>query len=366
MPRRTSCSSPSTRCAPTRCRRTAGRRRRRTSIGWPSHGARFTFAHAHAVVTLPSHTIDPHRPAALRARHARQQRLPRPAGHADAGDAPQGARLRDRRLRRRLSADQALRPDARLRRLRRPDARDARRDRGRRCRSAAPTSSCRARVDWIGQQQSAVLRAGCTSSTRTRPTSRPTISRAQYGAQPYYGEVAFVDRALGPLFDRLATLPRPTLVIVTADHGESLGEHGELTHGMFAYEATLHVPLIVARVDAGRAAAARRRRHRRAGPPHRHRRRPCSTRSARRPIATLPGDRRCAPVIARRRARDRPDVFRVDDLQPGARLGAAARRARGARRSTSTCRSPSCTTWPPIRRKRSNLAAGAARSRRRC
>ena len=69
--------------------------------------------------------------------------------------------------------------------------------------------------------------------------------------QPYYGEVAFVDRALGPLFDRLATLSRPTLVIVTADHGESLGEHGEMTHGMFAYEATLHVPLIVARVEPG-------------------------------------------------------------------------------------------------------------------
>ena len=55
-----------------------------------------------------------------------------------------------------------------------------------------------------------------------------------------------------PLFDRLAALPRPTLVIVTADHGESLGEHGELTHGMFAYEPTLHVPLIVARVAPGR------------------------------------------------------------------------------------------------------------------
>ena len=55
--------------------------------------------------------------------------------------------------------------------------------------------------------------------------------------------MAFVDRALGPLFDRLAALRslRPTLVIVTADHGESLGEHGELTHGMFAYEPTLHV-----------------------------------------------------------------------------------------------------------------------------
>src|SRR5262249_50818559 len=38
--------------------------------------------------------------------------------------------------------------------------------------------------------------------------------------------------------------PAP-LVIVTADHGESRGEHGELTHGLFCYESTLHVPLMV-------------------------------------------------------------------------------------------------------------------------
>jgi Tfp pilus assembly protein PilF len=37
-----------------------------------------------------------------------------------------------------------------------------------------------------------------------------------------------------------------TLIVVTADHGESLGEHGEATHGLFGYEATLRVPLIVA------------------------------------------------------------------------------------------------------------------------
>ena len=35
-----------------------------------------------------------------------------------------------------------------------------------------------------------------------------------------------------------------TLVVIAADHGESLGEHGERTHGLFAYDATLHVPLI--------------------------------------------------------------------------------------------------------------------------
>ncbi len=87
------------------------------------------------------------------------------------------------------------------------------------------------------------------------PYKPPADLAATYAAQPYDGEVAFVDRALGPLFDRLTTLSRPTLVVVTSDHGESLGEHGEMTHGMFAYEATLRVPLIVARIEPGSATA---------------------------------------------------------------------------------------------------------------
>ncbi len=57
---------------------------------------------------------------------------------------------------------------------------------------------------------------------------------------------------------------RPTLVIVTGDHGEGLGDHGEATHGVFAYEATLRIPLIVAQLGgasgvrraAGRGAAS--------------------------------------------------------------------------------------------------------------
>ena len=66
----------------------------------------------------------------------------------------------------------------------------------------------------------------------------------QYRDNPYLGEVAAVDKAL---FDALASINKPqTLFIVTSDHGEALGDHGELTHGLFAYEATLRVPLIVA------------------------------------------------------------------------------------------------------------------------
>ncbi|MEO0650192.1 MAG: sulfatase [Planctomycetota bacterium] len=64
----------------------------------------------------------------------------------------------------------------------------------------------------------------------------------------YDGEVAYVDRELGRLFAALdrAALLDDTLVIVTSDHGESLGEHRYyFEHGLYAYEATVGVPLIV-------------------------------------------------------------------------------------------------------------------------
>lgn len=64
---------------------------------------------------------------------------------------------------------------------------------------------------------------------------------------PYDGEIAFVDRELGRLLAGLDAEARDrTLVLVTADHGESLGQHGEDTHGVFVYDATLRVPLLLA------------------------------------------------------------------------------------------------------------------------
>jgi tetratricopeptide (TPR) repeat protein len=63
----------------------------------------------------------------------------------------------------------------------------------------------------------------------------------------YDGEVAAADDALAPLLDPLLARGRSgrTLVVLTADHGEGLGEHGEATHGLFAYESTLRVPLLL-------------------------------------------------------------------------------------------------------------------------
>jgi arylsulfatase A-like enzyme/Tfp pilus assembly protein PilF len=81
--------------------------------------------------------------------------------------------------------------------------------------------------------------------------------KSRYAGNPYAGEVATADAALAPLLaDVRAISDRPTLVIVTGDHGESLGEHGELTHGLFAYESTLRVPFIVAQVGGQRTETA--------------------------------------------------------------------------------------------------------------
>ncbi len=66
------------------------------------------------------------------------------------------------------------------------------------------------------------------------------------GRHPYEGEIAYVDHELKRVFNELKkhNLRRKTVVVITSDHGESLGEHGEGTHGMFLYNATMHVPLI--------------------------------------------------------------------------------------------------------------------------
>jgi arylsulfatase A-like enzyme/Flp pilus assembly protein TadD len=85
------------------------------------------------------------------------------------------------------------------------------------------------------------------------PYRPPPPFDQQYADSPYHGEVAYTDSALGDLLSAAtaASGARPTLVILTGDHGEGLGDHGERTHGLFAYEATLRIPLIMAQLPAG-------------------------------------------------------------------------------------------------------------------
>ncbi len=77
------------------------------------------------------------------------------------------------------------------------------------------------------------------------PYDPPEEWRTRFPDDLYLGEVAYTDAALRPLLDAITkTTPSP-LLIVTGDHGEARGDHGELTHGLFTYEATLHVPLLL-------------------------------------------------------------------------------------------------------------------------
>lgn len=62
----------------------------------------------------------------------------------------------------------------------------------------------------------------------------------------YDGEIAYTDSWIGVLIKKLKEMKLydHTLLVLTGDHGEALGDHGEDTHGIFLYDATLHVPLI--------------------------------------------------------------------------------------------------------------------------
>ena len=79
------------------------------------------------------------------------------------------------------------------------------------------------------------------------PYQPPPEFRARAGGNPYDGEIAYADAQVGRLLElvRKRGLESSTIVAAAGDHGEGLGEHGEDTHGMLAYDSTLHVPLIL-------------------------------------------------------------------------------------------------------------------------
>jgi len=78
------------------------------------------------------------------------------------------------------------------------------------------------------------------------PYKPPRKFSEKYKSQPYDGEVAFADEQVGKLLRRLDKrgLRNNTLIVLTSDHGEALGEHGEKTHGLFLYRPTMRAPLI--------------------------------------------------------------------------------------------------------------------------
>ena len=98
---------------------------------------------------------------------------------------------------------------------------------------------------WMNKQTSSRFFAWIHLFDPHDPYNPPEPFRSLYSGSPYDGEVAFVDRLVGEIVSLLQSKYSNATIIFTADHGEALGEHGEQTHGLFLYDASLHVPLIV-------------------------------------------------------------------------------------------------------------------------
>ena len=79
------------------------------------------------------------------------------------------------------------------------------------------------------------------------PYEPPEPFRSRFAENPYDGEVAYVDLMMGKLLECLKEeqLFDKTAIILTGDHGESLGQHGEISHGFFAYNSAIWIPLIM-------------------------------------------------------------------------------------------------------------------------
>jgi arylsulfatase A-like enzyme/Flp pilus assembly protein TadD len=79
------------------------------------------------------------------------------------------------------------------------------------------------------------------------PYDPPEPFKAHFASQPYDGEIAYTDSVLGGLLEVLQRhgLFQNTVIAIAADHGEAFGEHGERWHGMFLYDETIHVPLLM-------------------------------------------------------------------------------------------------------------------------
>ncbi|MEO6239337.1 MAG: sulfatase-like hydrolase/transferase [Vicinamibacterales bacterium] len=213
-----------------------------------AHGARFDFAHAHAVVTLVSHA------SMLTGRYPYEHGIRDNTGYRLAADTPTAASLLKARGFGTAAFVGGFPLDHRFGLGAGFDLYD---DRMTTVSSADVTERERpadvvvaSALGWIDRQPGKWFTWVHVYDPH-EPYQPPAAFASRFPSDPYLGEVSWTDAALGPLFERLRALPRPTLVIVTGDHGESLGEHGERTHSLFAYESTLRVPLIIAEVWSG-------------------------------------------------------------------------------------------------------------------
>ena len=104
-----------------------------------------------------------------------------------------------------------------------------------------------ATLDWLGKNYRNKFFLWMHLYDPHYPYRPPPPFNEEYKDRPYDGEIAFADVQVGRLIAFLKAKGeyKNTLIVLSGDHGESLGEHGEKTHGFFIYNATLHVPVII-------------------------------------------------------------------------------------------------------------------------
>jgi arylsulfatase A-like enzyme/cytochrome c-type biogenesis protein CcmH/NrfG len=113
-------------------------------------------------------------------------------------------------------------------------------------------------LEWLSKQRQGPFFMWVHLFDPHDPYDPPEPYKTRYAKTPYDGEIAYVDSVMGRFFEQLKASGRydDTVIALTADHGESLGAHGENTHGIFVYDETIHVPLVI-KLPLGAAAGTR-------------------------------------------------------------------------------------------------------------
>jgi len=108
-------------------------------------------------------------------------------------------------------------------------------------------------LKWLGEKKGSKFFSWIHLYDPHTPYEPPPPFAEKYARNPYLGEIAFVDSQLARLEKFLEGngLAERSFLVIAGDHGESLGEHEEATHGFFIYQEATHVPLIFVTPFAG-------------------------------------------------------------------------------------------------------------------
>ncbi len=214
-------------------------------------GLRFTHASTVTPADAPGAHLAPHRHVSRLGTASRQRRLLRVRRSDHAGRGAAGARFPDRRVRRAFVLDARWGIAQGFDRY--FDDFDLSKYEGRGLDAVQRPGSdvVDQAVAWLDEDRDRPFFAWVHMYDPHTPYDAPEPFRSRFPANmvgAYDAEIASADSQVARLLARLDASNRldSTLVVIVGDHGESLGEHQEQTHGFFIYDATIRIPLVIA------------------------------------------------------------------------------------------------------------------------